>query len=179
MFHHSSCSSIPIDFICVQCTVCIHTRSDIWTPETEISDIKFPFCPSAPHVWRYDVASSCTAHTFTGVASLCWTWGQFMYTHEHKFVSWDNQFPWCLSRCSGHSFTRRVPLWAMSIYCYHTNGQRTKNYSRPLRLILIKTNASGSTDLIWMTKTAILSTNDKNSSCSFSDYCTIIFQLWF
>jgi hypothetical protein len=34
----------------VQYTVCIHTQNDIWTPETEISDHKFPFCPSAPHV---------------------------------------------------------------------------------------------------------------------------------
>jgi hypothetical protein len=39
---------------------------------------KFPFCLSAPHVWRYDVAS-CTAHTFTGVASLCRTWRQWRY----------------------------------------------------------------------------------------------------
>jgi hypothetical protein len=71
MFHHSSRSSIPIVH-CVQYTVCIHTQSNIWTPETEMSDHKFPFCPSAPHVLRHDVAS-CTAHTFTGVALLCWT----------------------------------------------------------------------------------------------------------
>jgi hypothetical protein len=71
-------SSIPIDFTCVQYTVCIHTQSDIWMPETEISDHKFPFCHSAPHVGRYDVAS-CTAHTFTGVASLCWMWRQWRY----------------------------------------------------------------------------------------------------
>jgi hypothetical protein len=51
----------------------VSTQNDIWTPEAEISDLKFPFCPSAaPHVCRYDVAS-CTSHTFTGVASLCWT----------------------------------------------------------------------------------------------------------
>jgi hypothetical protein len=40
MFHHSSCSSIPLDFISVQYTVCVHTQSDIWTPETEISTHK-------------------------------------------------------------------------------------------------------------------------------------------
>jgi hypothetical protein len=79
MSHHSSRSSIPIDFIWVQYTVCsIYTQNDIWTPETEISAHKFTFCPSAPHVWRYDVAS-CTAHTFTGVASLCWMWRQWRY----------------------------------------------------------------------------------------------------
>jgi hypothetical protein len=78
MFHHSSRSSIPIEFTCVQYTVCIHTQGDIWMQETEISDHKFPFCLSAPHVWRYDVAS-CTAHTFTGVVSLCWTWRQWRY----------------------------------------------------------------------------------------------------
>jgi hypothetical protein len=37
---------------------------------------QYPFCPSALHVWRCDVAS-CTTHTFTGVASLCWTWRQW------------------------------------------------------------------------------------------------------
>jgi hypothetical protein len=28
---------MPIDFTCVQYTVCLHTQNDIWTPETEIS----------------------------------------------------------------------------------------------------------------------------------------------
>jgi hypothetical protein len=84
MFHYSSCSSIPIYFTCVQYTLCIHTQSDIWTPE--ISGHIFPFCPSAPHVRCYDVAS-CTAHTFTGVASLCWRWRQRRYVRWALLVN--------------------------------------------------------------------------------------------
>jgi hypothetical protein len=51
--------------------------------------IKFPFCPTAPQLWRYeyDVASC------TGVASLCWTWRQSkdsIYWDFHVNLSLNN-----------------------------------------------------------------------------------------
>jgi hypothetical protein len=55
MFHHSSCSSVPIDFICVQYTVCVHTQNDIWMPETEISGYYMsvlPLCTACVMLWR-------------------------------------------------------------------------------------------------------------------------------
>jgi hypothetical protein len=58
-------------------TQCVSTQNDIDARNRNF-DHKFLCCPSASHVWRYDVASR-TAHTFTGVASLCWTWRQWCH----------------------------------------------------------------------------------------------------
>jgi hypothetical protein len=78
MFHHSSCSSIPIYFTCVQYTVCIHTQSDIWTPETEISGhyvSVLPLCTAGVALWRCFMHSphihrSCLA--LFDVTSMTW-----------------------------------------------------------------------------------------------------------
>jgi hypothetical protein len=86
IFHHSSCSSIPIDLICVQYTLCIHTQNDIWKPETEILDHKFPFCPSAPHVWCYDVASCTCPHIHWSCLALLDVTS--MTLRQWRYVRW-------------------------------------------------------------------------------------------
>jgi hypothetical protein len=73
MFHHTSRSSTPIDFTCVQYTECIHTQSDIYGHQKQkFWTIGFRFAP-LHRMCDAMAFASCTAHTFIGVASLSWT----------------------------------------------------------------------------------------------------------
>jgi hypothetical protein len=150
MLHHSSRSSIliVIDFTYVQYTVCIHTRSDIWMPETEISDHKFPFCPSAPHSVTLGVSSrneikGGTNHNFV------------------KFPGQNNKYCLFLAIKEGYFTPIPPPLWRNHGHCDVASYMHSPHIHRsclaPLDLTLRQVGATGGHFLdVYNTKIVLL-----------------------